>query len=73
MEAWQSLGGRNSCIWIVTLDAQVAAGQNRDVTTPRSHYPDYEPDGMVVPYVIVKAIYIFYSCGKGTKVLINYI
>ena len=28
---------------------------------------------MAVPYVIVKAIYIFYSCGKGTKVLINYI
>lgn len=33
-EVQQSLRERNGCIWIVTLDAQVAAGQNRDVTTP---------------------------------------
>ena len=28
---------------------------------PVSLYPDHEPDGMAVPYVIVKAIYIYFT------------
>ena len=47
-EARQSLRERTDYLWIVTHDAQMATGQNRDVTTPRVTLPHHR---LAVPLI----------------------
>lgn len=75
MPGWAvALRERIDHIGIVT-HAQVATGQNKDVTTLSVTLPHHRLDKMAVPYVITK-LFFFFSfkcCGRGTQVHANYV